>query len=270
MTAERMPGGGDPAGAAFDTSWLHEASDPSGGDRVRGRSGKRRTRRCTLSPSIGSKSFMSGVDLDDPENFPNIPVAGGVTTNGGSMSVGNIAAEDGSEAPAISPTRRTLSPSPGSDARDSRLPDPSVVANLFDDEETTPEPKLPPPLGLLGSLGNQNQARSMATERDRSGKKSQGQGSAKGVKGSSRDVHTSVGVENRQPGLDLRPRVAAEGAATATVVTSSPPSVVSTSAASRAPSSTAATKMRLATTTTTTTTTTTATTVPGVCERQAR
>ena len=66
MTSERIPGGGDPAGASIDTSWLRESSDPSGGDRVRGRGGRRRARRRTLSPSIGSKSFMSGVDFDDP------------------------------------------------------------------------------------------------------------------------------------------------------------------------------------------------------------
>ncbi|CAN0114544.1 unnamed protein product, partial [Laminaria digitata] len=263
MTSERIPGGGDPAGASIDTSWLRETSDPSGGDRARGRGGRRRARRRTLSPSIGSKSFMSGVDFDDPESFPDIPLAGGVGVSGssgsGSGSMGIVAAEGGGNAAlVISPKGQIISPSPGSDAQDARLPDPSAVANLFDADETTPEPKPknPPPLGLLqGSLGNQNQACSVAaTERDhRSGKKGQGQGSAKSVKGSSRDARTSsIGVENRQPGLGVdRPVAAAEGAAAtaAAVVTSSSPP---TSTSSRTPSSTTtATKARPATTTVT-------------------
>eukprot|EP00752_Nemacystus_decipiens_P011137 g9896.t1 len=259
--------GGGSGGAVLDTSWINEsAAGGSGGATSRGRGGsKRRTRRRTLSPSIGKHNYMSNVDFNDPMNFPSLPSSGGskipasnscsTGSSGGADAPADDAAEGSprlmlaphepppppppprectgvaAEPPAAAAAGYSASPSYSATSQDADMPDPTVIADLFDVEGVpTPPPPGPKPLGALDALGNVEVVKTSSSSVTGIKKEAEPRSSGKNPRGSTArgrsnrratfggaDTRVFLEAENLEPVLPSKPpaRAGVDAAATA-------------------------------------------------------
>ena len=270
-------------GAVLDTSWINEPAGGSGGATSRGRGGsKRRTRRRTLSPSIGKHNYMSNVDFNDPMNFPSLPSSGGSkipsssssssssncsssSNSGGGADVpaGDAAAEGvlrlmvAPHPPPSSPSRKgtavsadppsaaagySASPSHSATSQDADMPDPTVIAGLFDIEGvpiTSPGPG-PLPLGTLGALGNLEVVKTSSSVSQKK-KEAEPRSSGKEPRGSTArgrnnrratfggvNARAFLEAENLEPVLPSKPPARAAVDAAAAAATKASPSTTTT------------------------------------------
>lgn len=155
MSSDGVIGGGGSFEAAIDTTWL--TSSPS--KTRRGRSTKHRTRRYTLSPSIGNNNVMSGVNWNDPEAFPIIHQDENCRSKAGRGFLASPKKE-------LVVFRDGPGPSTPSNSQDADLPDPKDIARLLAPETKDPpsprprvlvsiENREPSPIGSRGVPKNQ-------------------------------------------------------------------------------------------------------------------
>ncbi|CAB1113996.1 unnamed protein product [Ectocarpus sp. CCAP 1310/34] len=251
-------GGGAPV---LDTSWIDDSAvvavayggDSGGVTRGRG-GGKRRTRRRTLSPSIGKHNYMSNVDLNDPMKYPSLPSSGG--DDGGSSNHqksrspsshdqefgGGLAEvtilrpppQRDTDAAVTSPGADSAaaisvpaSPSGSTASPDTDLPDPTAVADLFEAEEGTTLASRPSPLGTLNNNETKPSSSSAPKKKSEGKQDPLGQASSAAVARGRRSRRATFG------GADARIRLEAENLAP--VLPSKPPNPVP---AARAPTAT--------------------------------
>lgn len=164
MSSDGVIGGGGSFEASVDTSWL--TSSP--GRTRRGRSTKHRTRRYTLSPSIGNNNVMSGVNWNDPEAFPIIHQDENSRSKAGRGFLASPKTE-------LGVFRDGTGSSAPSNPQDADLPDPKEIARLLAPEtkdSPSPRPRVlvsianrePSPIGSRGVPKNQKWTKATGRE----------------------------------------------------------------------------------------------------------
>ncbi|CAM9896271.1 unnamed protein product [Ectocarpus sp. 12 AP-2014] len=230
--------GGTPV---LDTSWIDNsalvavASGGGSGGVPRGRGGgKRRTRRRTLSPSIGKHNYMSNVDLNDPMKYPSLPSSGGDDGGSGPSShdqeIGGRSAEltilrpppqRDTDAAVTSPGDDSAaainvpaSPSGSTASPDTDLPNPTAVADLFEAEEGTTTASRPSPLGTLNDNETKPSSSSAPKKKNEGKQEPLGQTLSAGMARGRRsrratfggaDARISLEAENLAPVLPSKP-----------------------------------------------------------------
>lgn len=223
------PAGG--AAVSLDPAWSGELPAASSGSRRRGGGHRRSRRRKTLSPSKMT-SFMDGVDFDDPENYPDIPLSSRSSSGfGGEGATDTTTAAEALPAspllplPKKSPVVQDKKVSPQTAQRTDVNWEPlyassNQIAALFGQSSPEPKGSLSPPLGVLDALGNQHNSALSSGERGGDRKSVSKKGTAGAGHNDAGDV--VLEVENLHP-VESKP-VVGDGTAVASPVKSPLPS----------------------------------------------